>query len=105
MFAQSGTPAEIGARSAAVRMQEAGTYASTVPTGDKWLASTTGVTDPYADMRDAAKKKLSDAQTAYAQALQNINAKPAPLDTTSVPSWAQSTIPEGMPGYTPTKTA
>ena len=99
--AQSGTPEEIGARQAAVRLQAAGTYAGSLPTGDKWLQATTGVADRYAPAKKAAKQNLTQAQKDYAEALKKVGNKPAPAysDAGITPSWATATIPEGMPGY------
>jgi hypothetical protein len=108
LYAQSGTPEEIGVRQAATRQQAAGTYLATLPKGDKWLQSTTGEIDPYAPARESAQQNLTQSQIEYAEALKKLGNKPAPAytDTGSTPSWATSTIAEGMPGYNPsTKTA
>lgn len=98
MYAQSGTPAQLGVRQAATRQQAAGTYLSSLPTGDKYTRANSGVEDQFAPARDVAKQNLSQAQQDYAEALLKKDEKPKPLDQ-STPSWATSTIPEGMPGY------
>lgn len=99
-YAQVGTPAEIGARKAGVESQAAASYLSSLPTGDKYIQQTTGISEPYKEARKAAESRLSEAQATYANALQKKNERPPELDT-STPSWATSTIPEGMPGYSP----
>lgn len=99
-FAQLGTPAQMGARVAERNLQSAASYLSSIPTGDKYSQATgSGASgkDPFAAARSAATQDYTAAQTAYASALKNINAKPYEIDTKTVPSWAQSTIPEGMP--------
>lgn len=98
---QSGTPGQIGARNAAQRVSEAGSYLASLPKGDRFTQANTGQSDPYGAARDAAQTKLSDAQQAYGQALQNINDPRKKLDSSTPPSWATSTIAEAMPGYTP----
>jgi hypothetical protein len=104
-YAQSGTPEELGVRQAATRQQAAGTYLSSLPTGDKWLEATTGVVDRYAPAREAAQQNFTQAQQDYAEALKKLGNKPAPAyaDAGVTPSWATATIPEGMPGYDPNK--
>lgn len=102
LYAQSGTPAEIGARKAGVEQQAAASYLSALPQGDKYTRETKGSGteggDPYKDAREAARTRLMESQATYLNALQNINNKPKPLyDTSQTPSWATSTIAEGMP--------
>jgi hypothetical protein len=41
---------------------------------------------------------LTDAEKAYAKALEKSGEIPEPR-VTGTPSWAKSTIPEAMPGY------
>lgn len=104
LFAQSGTPAQTAAQTAATEEQAAATYLSSIPVADRYMKTAAGTAmdkDPYEEMRKAAGQRLSSAQVAYANALKNINAKPSPIDTETTPSWATSTIPEGMPGYKP----
>jgi len=90
MYAQSGTPAEIGARKAGTETQAAASYLASIPKGDKYSRRAAGTADPYSDARDAAQENLSQAQQNYAKALQNINAKPEEIKY-QTPSWATST--------------
>lgn len=102
LYAQSGTPGEIGARQAGTRMQAAGAYLSSLPTGDKYTRANSGVSDQYAPVREASQTAYSKAQKDYADALAKSTQAPPPAYTDQemeTPSWARSTIPEGMPGY------
>jgi len=102
LYAQSGTPGEIGARQAGTRMQAAGAYLSSLPTGDKYTRANSGVSDQYAPVRESSQTAYSEAQKDYADALARSTQAPAPAYTDedmATPSWAKSTIPEGMPGY------
>ena len=106
LYAQSGTPGEIGARQAGTRMQAAGAYLSSLPTGDKYTRANSGVSDQYAPVRESSQTAYSDAQKDYASALAKSTQAPPPAYTDEqmqAPSWATSTIPEGMPGYNATK--
>jgi hypothetical protein len=108
LYAQSGTPGEIGARQAGTRMQAAGSYLSSLPTGDKYTRASSGVSDPYARVRESSQTAYSEAQKDYANALAKSTLAPAPAYTDedmATPSWAKSTIPEGMPGYNTTRKA
>jgi hypothetical protein len=102
LYDQSGTPGEIGARQAATRQQAAGTYLSSIPAGDKYTRANSGVTDQYAPAREASQAAFSQAQKDYADALAKSTQAPPPAydeEQMKTPSWAKSTIPEGMPGY------
>lgn len=103
--AQSGTPGQIGLQQADVRLKEAGTYLSSLPGGSSPYASpTSGVSDQYAPARQAGQTVYSQAQQDYADALQKSTAAAPPAydeEQMKTPSWATSTIPEGMPGYKP----
>lgn len=102
LYAQSGTPGEIGARQAGTRMQAAGAYLSSLPTGDKYTRANSGVSDQYAPVREASQTAYSKSQKDYADALAKSTQAPPPAYTDQemeTPSWARSTIPEGMPGY------
>jgi len=108
LYAQSGTPGQIGARQAETRMKAAGTYLSSLPTGDKYTRANSGVTDQYAPAREASQVAYSQAQKDYADALaKSTQAPPLAYDEEQMktPSWAKSTIPEGMPGYNTTRNA
>ena len=108
LYAQSGTPGEIGARQAGTRMQAAGTYLSSLPTGDKYSRASSGVSDQYAPAREASQTAYSQSQKDYADALAKSTQAPAPAydeEQMKTPSWAKSTIPEGMPGYNTSRTA
>jgi hypothetical protein len=108
LYAQSGTPWELGAQQAGTRMQAAGSYLASLPTGDKYTRANSGVTDQYAPAREASQTAFSQAQKDYAEALAKSTqaAPPAYSDEEmQTPSWAKSTIPEGMPGYNKTRTA
>ena len=69
LYAQSGTPGEIGARQAGTRMQAAGTYLSSLPTGDKYSRASSGVSDQYAPAREASQTAYSQSHKDYADAL------------------------------------
>ena len=108
LYAQSGTPGQIGARQAETRMKAAGTYLSSLPSGDKYTRANSGVTDQYAPAREASQTAFSQAQKDYADALAKSTQAPPPAydeEQMKTPSWAKSTIPEGMPGYNATKNA
>lgn len=108
LYAQSGTPGQIGARQAATRQQAAGSYLASLPTGDKYSRANSGVSDQYAPAREASQTAYSQAQKDYAEALAKSTeaAPPAYSDEEmQTPSWAKSTIPEGMPGYNKKRTA
>jgi hypothetical protein len=108
LYDQSGTPGEIGARQAATRQQAAGTYLSSIPTGDKYTRANSGVTDQYAPAREASQTAFSQAQKDYADALAKSTQAPPPAydeEQMKTPSWAKSTIPEGMPGYNAARNA
>ena len=84
LYAQSGTPAELGAKQAQANYQSAATYLSSLPKGDKYSA------DTYSAARDTAGEIMSDAQKKYADALlkaKTTNPPPAYSDTGSTPSW------------------
>lgn len=102
LYAQSGTPGQIGLQQANTRLKEAGTYLASLPTGDKYTRANSGVADQYAPAREAGQTVYSQAQQDYAAALQKAG-QAAPQAYTDeemeTPSWAKSTIPEGMPGY------
>ena len=100
LYTQSGTPAQIGARQADVRQKDAATYLTSLPTGDKYIRATTGVEDQYAPAREAAQTSYSQAQKDYADALAKSTQAAPPAyseEDLKTPSWAKSTIPEGMP--------
>jgi len=92
-YRETGTPAEIGARQAGLRMQEAASYLSTVPTADKALQLITGEANPYKAAREAAEQNLTEAQKQYAKALLNIGETPTPTPYEK-PSWAKRTVTE-----------
>ena len=97
-YQEVGTPAEVGARQAGRRVQETATYLSSLPQGDRFLRETTGQMDPFGAAKTAAPGQLTDAEKAYAKALEKSGEIPEPR-VTGTPSWAKSTIPEAMPGY------
>jgi hypothetical protein len=108
LYAQSGTPGEIAVRQAGTRMQAAGTYLSSLPSGDKYTRANSGVSDQYAPAREASQTAYSQSQKDYADALAKSTQAPAPAydeEQMQTPSWAKSTIPEGMPGYNASKKA
>lgn len=93
-YQEVGTPAEIGARSAGRRMQEAASYLSSLPTSDRYMKELTGSSsDQFEPAKEAARGRLSEAQLAYAKALQNIGDKPEPT-IDELPMWAKETIKE-----------
>lgn len=99
-YSEVGTPTQIGARQAGRRANEAAAYLASLPKGDKYYSEVTGSTEPFKPLEEAASGYLSDAQKEYANALTRINEVPQEK-AWETPSWAQSTIPEGMPGYKP----
>ena len=87
-YQEVGTPAELGVRMAGRRLQETSSYGASLPKGDKYLQQTTGVTDPYAQLKDAIGAQKYQALTEYDAALARIGDVPAPtVDET--PSWAK----------------
>lgn len=90
-YQEVGTPAELGARMASRRVQEEASKLATVPTGDKYLQQTTGVTGQFEPLREANKQALSQAQQEYAEALKKIGEKPEPT-IAETPSWAKRTV-------------
>lgn len=90
-YQETGTPAEIGARQAGIRAQEAANYLASIPGSDRYLEQVTGVEDPFRTGRVSARKNLSAAQKQYAKALENIDKKPAP-PINETPSWATRTV-------------
>jgi len=90
-YQEVGTPAELGARQAGRRELEAAAYLASIPSGDKYLTQTTGKSDQYKPVEQAAQAQLSEAQKEYAEALKKIGEKPAPT-ISETPSWAQRTV-------------
>jgi hypothetical protein len=87
-YQEVGTPAELGARMAGRRLQEINSYGASLPKGDKYLQQTTGVTDPYAQLKDAIGAQKYQALAEYDAALARIGDVPEPtVDET--PSWAK----------------
>ena len=95
-FQEVGTPAQLGALMAGRRVQEEAANLASVPTGDKYMRETTGVSDQFEPFRRANVAALTEAQKQYAEALKKIGDKPTPT-LTPTPSWAKQTIPEAMP--------
>ena len=89
-YQEVGTPSELGARMASRRVQEEAAKLSAVPTGDKYLQQTTGVTGQFEPFREANKEALSLAQKEYAEAIKKIGEKPTPT-ISETPSWAKQT--------------
>lgn len=111
-YLEVGTPAELGARQAGRRVQEAASYLSSLPRGDRFLAEARGFTgftpqvfaDDTEPARKAAQARLSESQLAYGEALGKVAESkattpppPPPPPAFQTPSWAERTIPEGMP--------
>ena len=108
-YQEVGTPEELGARQAGRRVQEAASYLSSLPRGDRFLAEARGFTgftpqafvDDIAPAREAAQARLSESQLAYGEALGKVAeskaAPPPPPPVFQTPSWAERTIPEAMP--------
>jgi hypothetical protein len=108
LYAQSGTPGEVGLRQAGTRLQAAGSYLSSLPTGDKYTRASSGVSDPYAPARESSQTAYAQTQKDYADALAKSTQAAPPAYTDEemkAPSWAKSTIPEAMPGYNNARTA
>lgn len=90
-YRETGTPAEIGARQAGLRFQEAAAYLASLPTGDKAFQGITGQEAPFQAAKLAAEQNLTTAQKQYAKALENIGQTPTPTPY-ETPSWAKRTI-------------
>lgn len=91
-FTEVGTPEQIAARQRGIEAREAAAYLSSLPSGDKSLEQTTGIQDPYKEVRETTEQQLTDAQKAYAEAMKLVGRK-APTPTISeTPSWAQRTV-------------
>lgn len=89
-YQEVGTPAEIGARMAGRRVQEAGSYLASLPSSDKYLQQTTGTNDQFTPAKEAAAQNLESARQAYAEAMKKSGIRPeATINQT--PSWAQQT--------------
>lgn len=97
-YREVGTPAEIGARQAGRRALETSAYAASIPTSDKYLSEATGRTDQFKSFKEDAESLASQAEKEYNEALSFADEMPTP-EKWETPSWAKSTIPEGMPGY------
>ena len=99
LYAQSGTPGEIGARLAGTRLQSAGSYLSSLPSGDRYTRQT-GSSIDYEGAKAAAQQDYSQAQDAYAIALEKAKQAPPPAYTDEEinerPSWAKSMNLEGV---------
>lgn len=91
-FTEVGTPEELGARQAGIRARESASYLSSLPTGDKSLEKITGVQDPYKPIRETVEGELTDAQKAYAEAMQKVGRKPPEPTISETPSWAKRTV-------------
>lgn len=91
-FTEVGTPEELGARQAGIRARESAAYLASLPTGDKAIEQTTGVQDPYKPIREAVEGELTDAQKAYAEAMQKLGSKPPEPTISETPSWAKRTV-------------
>lgn len=91
-FTEVGTPEELGARQAGIRARESAAYLASLPTGDKAIEQTTGVQDPYKPIREAVEGELTDAQKAYAEAMQKLGRKPPEPTISETPSWAKRTV-------------
>jgi hypothetical protein len=90
-YQEVGTPSELGARQAGRRVQEIGSYLSSLPVGDKYLQQTTGVTGQFQPAKEAAQENLTEAQKQYAEALKKTGEKPEPT-IAETPSWAKKTV-------------
>jgi len=96
---QAGTPAELRAMQKGTNYTAASSYLSSLPSGDKYTAAGKDSADPYAAVRSASNERVGYARQAYQDALENVKQKRNPIDEDTVPEWAKSTIPEGMPNY------
>jgi hypothetical protein len=81
LYAQGGTPAELGAQQAQTKLQAASTYLASLP-----KAST------FDKVRDTSEQLMTEEQKKYLGALaaKNTPAPPAYSDTTSMPSWTRN---------------
>lgn len=89
-YQEVGTPAELGARQAQRRVKEEAAYLAAVPTDDKYIAQTTGQTDRFEPVREAAKLGTTAAAEDYLKALQKAGEKPKAIQY-ETPEWAKST--------------
>ena len=87
-YQEVGTPAELGARMAGRRLQETSAYGASLPKGDKYLQQTTGVADPYAQLKDAVSAQKYQALAEYEGALARMGEKPEPT-INEMPEWAK----------------
>ena len=90
-YTEVGTPAELGARQAARRVQEEAAYAASLPGGDRYFTDLTGNKEQFAPAKAVAQENLTNAQKAYAEALKKIGEKPE-ATISDTPSWAKRTI-------------
>lgn len=82
-YQEVGTPAEIGARQAGIRSQEAASYLASLPQSSQFDVA-----------RDTSKQRLSAAQEEYGRALSRIGETPTPT-ISDTPSWARRTVVDG----------
>ena len=87
-YQEVGTPAELGARMAGRRLQETSAYQASLPKGDKYLQQTTGIADPYAQLKDAVSAQKYQALAEYEGALARMGEKPEPT-INEMPEWAK----------------
>lgn len=90
-YQEVGTPAELGVRGRGRDVVTAAAYQASLPTADKYLAQTTGKSDQFDPVKQAAGQQLTQAQIEYAKALLGAAKKP-PSTVTATPSWAQKTV-------------
>ena len=87
-YQEVGTPAELGTRMAGRRLQETSAYGASLPKGDKYLQQTTGVADPYAQLKDSVSAQKYQALAEYEGALARMGEKPTPT-INETPEWAK----------------
>jgi len=90
-YQEVGTPGELGARARSRDLISAAAYEASLPTADKYLAQTTGKSDQFEPVKQAAKQQVTQAQVEYAKALLGAIQKPKPT-VAETPSWAQKTV-------------
>lgn len=90
-YQEVGTPGELGVRGRGRDVVTAAAYQASLPTADKYLAQTTGKSDQFDPVKQAAGQQLTQAQIEYAKALLGAVKKP-PSTVTETPSWAQKTV-------------
>lgn len=87
----AGTPAEQAVAARGRELTPKAEYLASLPLGDRFLAESTGFSDPYSGVRMAGQMQFDQAKSAYEQALSKIGEQPV-FEAFEEPDWAKQTI-------------